>query len=1346
MWKRALAVLLIVLMLSGNIAFIGECDIAAAAADTDVGMTLEQAHQFVAEYENKADNINFDEYLTEYFAEPSLISLINSGMDDKTIAPGYIEDLKGNIAFNAAYAVWEGKNLIANPGDSMQKLLNRELYYETVLLKLLDAFVDKNTAVDWLENGVLNYCMDFGQILADSDLVGYTFNRNNALYFSTLTDSQKSILLKNAKKYAEKSLPQIYGNDLTFVDSIFDAATTVEQFIERICSYIRVSELSDIMCDFLKKMKENTNNELLKSAVDTVLAVTADSFYTMLLQKSALTVTGASLNMFFANNWKKIVAQKLNLGVLSSGFIIVNAVWLAFAVGQSISNICFSTDERLDHYELMKALVEVEYAAKNTVSELLEENESGEMISTGVDFLYRVYAMDCDLCIDLVNISDDDWIKFSSSAEREQIKTDITIVKNYFSDQYGKIIPANGDCGTDLNWIYNKFTKELLIYGSGAMSAYKIGKAPWYAYRDSIKTVYVSSMCTEIGDYAFYELTAVSSPIVFASAEIFNIYCFGGMNCSTSLIFCKSARIDYFFDAPIDIDSIYAFGDLCIRGGEVIVRNLEIEAEFSTDLNPSVYISEGGTMSASSVNAASPGLLELREGATADIYGNFYLEGYINRDRILMMKAGSRLNIYGSCDILGGVCTVEKTAGIYVSQNCFLSTRFFLYGNMTVDGILYVLSGIRNDAVLRVYGTMYIGAYNARLDWIDGAFFNGVTCIDGSMYIKDSFYTHNLDNLLMNGRKSYLSVKGDAMYLYLCTPDYVEKPDGEDEDISISRTYGTIELSGDADFDGGELGNISLILSGGNKQKISCTEGLNVGKIIINNGRGVTFSDGIIVNELFDHRFNPFTLEKGGEFPDYDGDGLTDESDPQPTVYTEAYQPDDDWANFEYTVSDSEITVTGYNGTKKDIVIPDEAAGFRITEISAGFDNENIESITVGKYVNDISSTSFNDAVNLKNIYVHPENEDYVSDDGVLLEIDRKTIVKYPRAKRADTYVVSETVTKIGAASFHAADVDEVILHDALKTIDLSGFEASEISAVRIPESVTSIGMGAFSGCSNLKTVFFDAKNCAAPSLNILGRYTFPSNVERVIFGNKVQKIPNYFMKAGKAAEIVIPASVTTIEAKAFYNFSSLTLAANADSCAKAYSESKGYTFVALACESCVCSDWQIERAAGCIKYGVKTGQCSGCGRTVTEVIPAIGHNIEQHTEKAPSCEEIGWNAYEECSGCGYTTYIEISATGHNFSASVTEATCLQLGFTAYTCRCGYSYEDNYTDISLHKDADLDGSCDTCLAGVIDDGEEVNCTHICHSKGIPGIFWKVINLINRFFRTNPVCECGAAHY
>lgn len=52
-------------------------------------------------------------------------------------------------------------------------------------------------------------------------------------------------------------------------------------------------------------------------------------------------------------------------------------------------------------------------------------------------------------------------------------------------------------------------------------------------------------------------------------------------------------------------------------------------------------------------------------------------------------------------------------------------------------------------------------------------------------------------------------------------------------------------------------------------------------------------------------------------------------------------------------------------------------------------------------------------------------------------------------------------------------------------------------------------------------------------------------------------------------------------------------------------------------------------------------------------VIPALDHDIASHEAKAPTPDEIGWNAYNTCSRCDYTTFEMLPATGHSSTAEI---------------------------------------------------------------------------------------------
>ena len=95
--------------------------------------------------------------------------------------------------------------------------------------------------------------------------------------------------------------------------------------------------------------------------------------------------------------------------------------------------------------------------------------------------------------------------------------------------------------------------------------------------------------------------------------------------------------------------------------------------------------------------------------------------------------------------------------------------------------------------------------------------------------------------------------------------------------------------------------------------------------------------------------------------------------------------------------------------------------------------------------------------------------------------------------------------------------------------------------------------------------------------------------------------------------------------------------------------------------------------------------RCNRCGYTTRKELPAQ-HDLKQHAAKAPTCTEKGWNAYETCSRCDHTTYAELPALNHDYQAVTVDPTCEADGYTVFTCsRCKDSYTADTTDRLGHQ-------------------------------------------------------------
>lgn len=131
-------------------------------------------------------------------------------------------------------------------------------------------------------------------------------------------------------------------------------------------------------------------------------------------------------------------------------------------------------------------------------------------------------------------------------------------------------------------------------------------------------------------------------------------------------------------------------------------------------------------------------------------------------------------------------------------------------------------------------------------------------------------------------------------------------------------------------------------------------------------------------------------------------------------------------------------------------------------------------------------------------------------------------------------------------------------------------------------------------------------------------------------------------------------------------------------------SNDNGNTPDDTSCQHVSATRVENELDAGCTFFGFyyEVEYCTLCdeelGR-VNKMIEALGHDEVKHDAKAPTCEEIGWDAYVTCTRCDYTTYSELGITDHNYVGRF----CFDCGIEAITEGLEYTLNADGASYSL---------------------------------------------------------------
>jgi hypothetical protein len=207
----------------------------------------------------------------------------------------------------------------------------------------------------------------------------------------------------------------------------------------------------------------------------------------------------------------------------------------------------------------------------------------------------------------------------------------------------------------------------------------------------------------------------------------------------------------------------------------------------------------------------------------------------------------------------------------------------------------------------------------------------------------------------------------------------------------------------------------------------------------------------------------------------------------------------------------------GYCYGLTSIIIPDS-----VTYIGSGafLNCVNLISITIPSSVTFIDVDAFGGCRKLTDLNIDADNPNYASENGMILNKNKSTLIRFPSANGAVTILPS--VTSIGDGAFRIC---------------------TDLTSITIHSNVISIGSDAFSDCSNLSSIIVDTGNPNYSSENgilynkektilikapggIIGDVIIPSSITSLRFA--------VFHRCYKLTSITIPSSVTSIDSQTF--------------------------------------------------------------------------------------------------------------------------------------------------------------------------------------------------------------------
>lgn len=132
-----------------------------------------------------------------------------------------------------------------------------------------------------------------------------------------------------------------------------------------------------------------------------------------------------------------------------------------------------------------------------------------------------------------------------------------------------------------------------------------------------------------------------------------------------------------------------------------------------------------------------------------------------------------------------------------------------------------------------------------------------------------------------------------------------------------------------------------------------------------------------------------------------------------------------------------------------------------------------LESLFIPSSVTTIGRGVVSVCLSLTNITVAPDNPSYKSVDGNLYSKDGKVLLQYAIGKTADSFVIPDGVTTVGAYAFARCDyLTQITLPKGIIIVDDYSFSlCKNLAQIDFPQSLEKIAHGSFMGCESLTSV-----------------------------------------------------------------------------------------------------------------------------------------------------------------------------------------------------------------------------------------------------------------------------------
>ncbi|MBQ7876157.1 MAG: leucine-rich repeat protein [Clostridia bacterium] len=217
------------------------------------------------------------------------------------------------------------------------------------------------------------------------------------------------------------------------------------------------------------------------------------------------------------------------------------------------------------------------------------------------------------------------------------------------------------------------------------------------------------------------------------------------------------------------------------------------------------------------------------------------------------------------------------------------------------------------------------------------------------------------------------------------------------------------------------------------------------------------------------------------------------------------------------------------------------------SKLSPFYDCDKLSTVTIGKGVEKIFSSTFFDCPMLNTINVSEESANYTSLDGVLYSKDMKKLVSFPNGRRYSSYVIPENVFEIGEKALYNYTLKELYMPQTLVNIHTDNVVPDKTviykSIDEVPQDVNNVNLveGVYNNIAwKAENGVLTLTGTGSLQTTVNGKYVgVPWKIDEIteiVIGEGIENIYGVFKNHVNLKKVTLPQSLKGIHDLSFYN------------------------------------------------------------------------------------------------------------------------------------------------------------------------------------------------------------------